>query len=364
MITKLSASELLSTSRTQLGLPPAPTQPVDDAFLAASLRRAAGFLCPCSASSLARTVSEALTKLSPEPEHEQIIERIDAVIETLTVVGDLLELSQVVIDDPDAKQGSLFAAPPSFSVRPDGTAFLIGIASDEVIPLPASLASRVTYQGCSRVLVSQNSEDLGVLLHDLGLIELSASVWLAAPKKATSQDFCESMTRRLSACGPSGTVEELAILDSSRDPSYYPKRWAEPTDHTGNFVARRPQAYGSPLWGFVELTAGKPVKFLDFPLKGFRWRGCDMAWQLQMAIDFLRRSPQTYRLRSAPEGTVMDFFSPIPLWAQRRLTVLGHAAKPEGCLLSFFLPDREVVAEENFLKERLWLHRRDLNSTS
>ena len=35
--------------------------------------------------------------------------------------GDLLELNQVTIDDPDRKGTWLFAAPPGFVVRPDGS---------------------------------------------------------------------------------------------------------------------------------------------------------------------------------------------------------------------------------------------------
>jgi hypothetical protein len=102
-----------------------------------------------------------------------------------------------------------------------------------------------------------------------------------------------------------------------------------------------------------------PTRFLDFPLKGTRWRGCDVAWHLQIAIDEGLGIPQAYRRRDEPGGTYFDFFSPLPLWAARRLAVLGHAAAPERCLMTYWLPSQDVVVEEAFLRQRLWLERSD-----
>jgi hypothetical protein len=101
------------------------------------------------------------------------------------------------------------------------------------------------------------------------------------------------------------------------------------------------------------------TRFLDFPLKNVRWRGCDTAWYLQMAIDHGRETPQLYRRRTMPGGASLDFFSPLPLWAHRRFAVLGHPVPREKCLLSYWIPERELAAEEAFLQERLWLARRE-----
>ena len=48
VITEISATEVLRSSREALGLQALPADAIDDAMLAASLRRAAGILCPCS----------------------------------------------------------------------------------------------------------------------------------------------------------------------------------------------------------------------------------------------------------------------------------------------------------------------------
>jgi len=97
------------------------------------------------------------------------------------------------------------------------------------------------------------------------------------------------------------------------------------------------------------------MQFLDFPLRGTQWRGCDVAWQLQMAIDQSRGTPQKYRKRAGTGGAYVDFFSPIPLWVQRRMFVVGRLAQPEHCLLSYWVPERELAVEEEYLEKHLWL---------
>jgi hypothetical protein len=96
-------------------------------------------------------------------------------------------------------------------------------------------------------------------------------------------------------------------------------------------------------------------KFLDFPQKRDRWRGCDAGWHLQMAIDAQRGSPQQYRLRAGANGPCLDFFGPIPVWAERRLAIIGRPSEKDRCLFSYQIPASELAAEEEFLQERLWL---------
>jgi hypothetical protein len=94
-----------------------------------------------------------------------------------------------------------------------------------------------------------------------------------------------------------GTVTDLQILDPMRPVTYYLGRWNVPKNQSGTFVARRPQEFGAPIWCFVALKDGVPARLLDLPLEKMRWRGCDSAWHLQMAIDYCRRNPQRYRRR-------------------------------------------------------------------
>jgi hypothetical protein len=207
------------------------------------------------------------------------------------------------------------------------------------------------------VLIPEPSQNVRRVLRELGWLELSATSWLKAPTPETAAELRDSMLRKLGEQPPSGPIADLTIFDSSRDPRHYSRRRVKPIHQSGNFVARRPQAYGAPLWGYAALADGMPTHFLDFPLKGTRWRGCDVAWHLQMAIDAGLGRPQIYRRRDVPGGTCLDFFSPLPLWAARRLAVLGQAASPENCLLTYWLASQDVAMEEDFLRQRLWLQR-------
>ena len=353
VITQVSATEILRSSREALGLSATSEAVIDDAMLAAALRRAAGILCPCSLSTLVAAVLESLQYLFADS--DAMAERVPAAAEGLLIGGDLLELSQVTTDDPAAKGTWVFSAPPGFIVRPSGSIFLVGIVPDETTPLPASFNGRVTYEGYARLVMPQSSEDLPFVLRELGLCELSMSAWLKAPKAESATAQRDSMLRRLAEQSPSGDITDITILDPARSVDYYNGRWMNPKHESGDYVARRPQAYGAPLWGFANLVDGNVTRFLDFPLKTARWRGCDSAWYLQMAIDHCRQTPQLYRRRAMQGGACLDFFSPLPLWAHRRLAILGRQAPREKCLISYWIPERELASEETFLQERLWL---------
>jgi hypothetical protein len=351
MIRQLSIKEVLTASCEQLGIPQSSV--IDDTLLAAMLRRAAGVHCPCSLSALTATVTESLSYLTEGS--TELEDRLNTVAEGLIVIGDLLELNQVTVDDANAKGTWVFCAPPGFIVRPNGNIFLVGVVPDETTPLPMSLNMRLQYQSFARILVPAEGEDLPSVLRELGLREIPASAWLKGPKAESATRLRDDMMRRLSKQPPSGSIEECSILLSEGPVDYYSRRWVVPGDHTGAFVARRPQAYGAALWGFAQLENGNVTRFLDFPLKGTRWRGCDLAWHLQMAIDQSRGTPQKYRKRPGTGGMFLDFFAPIPLWAQRRLCVVGRLAEPEHCLLSYWVPDREIAAEEEYVQRQLWL---------
>jgi hypothetical protein len=349
----ISATEVLKSSRDALGLPASSAVVADDAMLAASLRRAAGILCPCSLSTLTASVVECLQYLVGEGDNTA--DRVSAAAEGLLVIGDLLELNQVTIDDSAAKSTWVFSAPPGFIVMPGGSVFLVGIVPDELTPLPASLSARVISEGFTRSMTPYSGENLTSVLSELGLRQLSVSEWLKAPRLESANDLRDNMVQRLAQQPPSGAIADILILNPVRSVDYYVGRWVNPTNESGNYVGRRPQAYGAPLWGFASLANGVVTRFLDFPVKGSRWRGCDTAWYLQMAIDTCRQTPQLYRRRTAPGGACLDFFSPLPLWAHRRFAVLGRPAAREKCLISYWIPERELASEETFLQERLWL---------
>jgi hypothetical protein len=352
VVQQVNDEEVVSLSRRALALP-GDAGIHDEAFLAALVRRAAGILCPCSERTIFRAVLESLDRLAEDT--TRLEADVETAVEKAMIAGDLLELSQATTGDPSAKGTWVFAAPPSFVTRPSGSVFIMGIAPDEPTPLPQSLNARIIYERHFRLIHQEPSENLPQILRELGVLELSEQSWLKLPKEEAAKNFVDRLERELMTQPVSGSVPDLLILDSAHDPSYYKGRWAAPRRETGCFIARRPQAYGAPLWGFAHLTDGVLDKFLDFPLRRDRWRGSDFAWHLQLAIDSCRGAPQKYRRRYGADSVCLDFFSPLPLWAERRLAIIGRPAERVRCLFTYRLPERELAEEEEFLRKRLWL---------
>jgi hypothetical protein len=107
----------------------------------------------------------------------------------------------------------------------------------------------------------------------------------------------------------------------------------------------------------VELHAGEVGRLLDL---GKEWRGCDEAWHLQMAIDAEKGVPQQYRLSDLGPGkaALLEFFGPLPQWAQRRIDVVAERVRSPGTLLAYRLAREEADGLRPFLEENLWVQRR------
>ena len=355
MITRIAATEVLANCRRTLGIPESHETGLGDAMLAALVRRSAGVHCPCSRATLRASVVECTRGLPAN--YESLPDAVDDTIEGLIVGGDLLELNDVVTEDSAIAQTWVFAAPPGFVIRPSGSAFLFGVVPDQDTFLPSAFASRILQRGFTRLLEPRPDEDLAHELKELGLQQLSEGAWLRSPRPDKPAEML-SRYQRLLAGQPSVTaIRNLRILDPDRPVNYYRGRWVDPTDHQGWFVARRPQEFGTPIWCLVYLKNGDPVRLLDLPLARTRWRGCDSAWHLQMAIDHDRGTPQRYRRRIDDDTVRLDFYSPLPQWSQRRLMILGRPVTRDRCLFSYLMPAGEADTEEAFLQERLWLCR-------
>ena len=355
MISTLTAAQVLHNSRQSLGIAGTHDSRLDDVVLAALVRRSAGIHCPCSRATLRGSVVECTHGLSAD--HDSVPEAVDEAIEALIVGGDLLELNDVATDDADVRQTWVFAAPPSFVVRPNRSAFLLGIVPDQDTFLPSSFSARVLHRGFTRSLEPRPHEDLAHELRELGLQPLSDRAWLKSPRTERAEEMVKRHQRVLDAQPPVTTIPDLQILDPERPVTYYRGRWTLPSTQNGTFVARRPQEFGAPIWCLVCLRQGAPIRLLDLPLTRTRWRACDTAWHLQMAIDQGRGSAQCYRRRTDGDAVRLDFFSPLPQWSERRLMILGTPVPRDKCLISYVLPADDADTEEAFLQQSLWLSR-------
>ena len=353
MITELTADEVVDYCRSFLGLGSGSSD-LDDILLVGLLRRAAGVFCPCSKAALRTTLLESLTHLHTGD--NSLVSRCTNLIEDMIVSGDLLELPDVMIDDPDVRRTWVFAAPPAFIVRRSGSIFLIGIVPDQSSFLPKELEERVISSRMSRFIHPKPDENLVEKLEAHGLSRLNEEIWLKSPRTQTPKQLIDVYHRHLATQSPSGQVPDLRILDLSTNVTYYPGRWCLPKNHTGTYVARRPQEFGALLWSFVELIDGVPKQIFDLPLADYHWRGCDAAWHLQMALDHLAGQPQQYKRSVTDTGIRLDFYSPLPLWAERRLMIFGSKQSGSSSLFAYEIPISEAKEEEKRLQENLWLN--------
>ncbi len=105
--------------------------------IAASIRRAASFLCPCSSAQLVQSVFRAQKFLVEDV--DAFKESITDILESAIAYGDLIEQSDAITNTSDARGRILYLRPPSFVWRDGGSALLLGVAPDDVSILPLEL---------------------------------------------------------------------------------------------------------------------------------------------------------------------------------------------------------------------------------
>ena len=352
---QLCPAEVHKQKVAELGLDPDAVDLASVEAIAGALRRAASFLCPCSAPTLVRGVVRPLRGLVDDT--DAIKGLVEETLEAMIAHGDILEYRDVEEESGYGAASLLYAAPAGFVVRDSGAVILLGVLSDQLSPLPHALELRIEYLNHVRRLTPAPEEDLRSDLVQLGLIEISYNSWLRAPQGQTSEQHLARLNRVLDAAAPSREVPGLSLLDPSKGVRYYRGRWVEPRAHSGRFVARRRQAYGADLWCYLEMRHGNPERLIDLPVKGSRWRACDEAWHLQMAIDAERGEPQLFRVHPGPVGTlVIELFSPVPMWARRRWDAVGEPVPASGCLFAYRMAEAEFAEEMRFAREALWLN--------
>lgn len=321
--------------------------------VAASIRRAAGFLCPCPPAALRWAVLETYRGLIDA--EDQIPDRVEETLGALVAYGDLLELD--VQEDEAASRGRMLSlAAPAFVPLTKGTVLLVGLVPDSVSVLPAGLESRVEHVRHQRRLSVRPGEDLRSELRQFGLMEMSSGIWMKAPDRELPVDHKTRLDRLLDRAPRAGEISGLSVLEPSSSVGYYRARWTSPGSRTGRFVARRPRAYGSEVWCYVELIDGNPHRLLDLPVSGSRDRGCDEAWRLQAAVDAVRGAPQRFKINESQNGWTLDLFSPVPMWAQRRWDCIGEpVSSSRGALCSYLIDAGNVADEVQFATDQLWL---------
>lgn len=348
----LSPQQVAERALASLGLDGAGVDLFSTEALAAAVRRAASFSCPATPTTLVRIVMDALGGL---PGYDEGIRaQLDLVIDALVGVGDLLELPS---GEPDGPKRQIYLGYPAFVRRRSGAHVLIGVRPDGEPLATGKLAQLIEFDGHLRVVRPGSDLDQLMMVNDIA--ERSVSQWLQVPRPRSPVELLWEYTMRLDAAGPSGEIEGARILDPAASVRYYRGRWRAPkSGDSGMFVARRPQAYGADLWCAARFDDGRFVQLVDLPLFGSLVPAADEAWELQAAIDAERGHRQRVRLRPTSDvaSKAIDFFSPLPSWAQRRLDLFGTPLLAgRGSLFTYSLPADEVSEELDFLADRLWM---------
>ncbi|MBS1982549.1 MAG: hypothetical protein JST16_00140 [Bdellovibrionales bacterium] len=314
--------------------------------LAALLRRAASFQCPCSARALVQSVAETLQGLVTI---DDLPDTIDRVLDKLLAYGDLTEVKAT------EKGAAVYTAPPTFVTLASGRTLVLGVCPESVDWLPASIRAKLAYNGHVRSF-SRGDGSVGSLLRDAGYYELPHKLWLQAPKSVPAEQVYERYIARQQDTGRLVEPTGITILDQSRPVGFYKGRW-RPAAGTGRFVARREQRYGAPLWSFLTLKDGHMTSLVDLPVEGTVLRACDEAWWLQAAIDAYNGTPQYAELLavSGSDNVRLRFFGPLPRWAQRQLDVIGAPEQVKGALFSYNIPKADLEFIRDFLAQHLWM---------
>ena len=352
---RVTATEIHAHKIAELGLDQKALDLTSAEAIAGALRRAAGFLCPCSPKTLVRAVARPLDGLVPNI--DSLTDDIEETLEALVAHGDLLEHRDVAAEQGGQPGTFLYVAPPSFVRRESGALLILGIAPDHLSFLPEELSEQIEYVNHVRRLPVAAAEDVSTKLSELGIIRLSFETWLRAPVEETATQHLTRLGVLLERATPSLDIPGLNLINPATSVRYYRDRWFQPRNQSGRFVGRRSQAYGADLWCYVEIEEGRPRKFLDLPLRESSARGCDEAWHLQAAIDAERGAPQRFKVRQGSIGLnkkVLDFFSPVPMWARRRWDAIGEPVVSFGCLFSYSFPESELEEELQFVRNRLW----------
>jgi hypothetical protein len=348
-VAALDPEELSDRAIRILGLESVGVDLFGSESLATSLRRAASFLSPAPKRAIVRSVLEVLEGLPGfSDETEGLLETL---LDALIGCGDLLQLQS---DDPDFVGQRIVLGPPAFVRRDSGAVLLVGVRPDGATLVPTELSARIEYDGHTRIV--RPSDDIDELLELSGLVQLDTEQWLSKPRASSSLELLEEYQKRLNIASASGQIERARILDPSRPVRYYAGRWRNSNSKdTGGFVARRPQIYGADLWCFAELKNGEFVRLIDLPINDPVKPAHDEGWRLQAAIDAEAGNHQLIEYKTGLTSTRLNFFSPVPSWAQRRLDIIGTPLlRDQGALFSYSLPNDEVVEELEFLRKMMW----------
>lgn len=331
-----------------LGLRLAPNAEWLPTYAAFLLRRLIGLLAPCSRRDLLRQVKIALAGLT----EEALDDVVSGALEDLIVGGDVLELPVLAGDRGAGTPLQLLGAPPGFVVQGQRIRIL-GVAPDDAKFLPEEVQAMVLARGGDRFIDCEDVDELSAMLCDLKLKQIDVTRWLGVGTDELAETFLRRMAEHLEKMGRSESLVEMQWLwPSDGLPTWYRDRWhAEPPPDAAMSIARAPQRYGNRRW-YLVASGGEPgQRILELPLDGeAAARGCDLAWRIQLALDYASGHPMCYHVTAADvEWAKISLEFPLPLHDRRRLLHLGGRRTSEDHGFRFTVPLTDLASAEAIL---------------
>ncbi len=356
-VAPISAPHAAERAVRALGLDEDVTDLFSTEAICASLRRAASFLCPATPRRLVEAVLEAIHPLDESclVNRGRVAEQLDFLVS----IGDLVELSR----NEDRRSRQLYLAPPAYVEKAPGRYLLLGVRPNAAPLVDHSVGAEVLYEGHTRS-IELAPETGPIRLRAAGLHEIRREQWLQHPRADPAAAVVVAMRQRLDQVAEPGDVSGLTIIDPGASVHYYRGRWRSPIDgDSGDFVARRSQAYGADLWCLVRIESSVPRALVDLPVDVTDVPACDEAWRFQAAVDAVAGHPQVMHVRSAtgvPGSRMLDLFGPVPGWAQRYLELVGTpVSRAKGALISYRVPISAIGEVSAFVADMLWMHVRE-----
>jgi hypothetical protein len=321
-------------------------------FFAILVRQAAASISPCTRRELTEHVLKHLSPLAPErPWRDEIRETI----ESLLALGDLVEVCD---EGQETNETAVYLAPNSFVELTAGLIVLLGGYQNVKRLIPTSIDAELSHVWYTRRLHVTNADVVRETLLDFGFLKLRPEFWLRSPDGLTAPEQARRYDEALSRLElRPALIEEVLILDTNVDVKRYSRRWSPLQGQTGRFVGRRPQAFGSRLWCYMEVANGMVVRHIDLPHFEQHSSAFDEAWHLQLGLDSLNGTPQLFSVRAGAQSgeRVIDIYSLLPSWALRRWNSLGLPVQDKAAWFSFAIQEKYVQTEIDFATERLWL---------
>lgn len=192
------AVEALDLDRQQHDLFSAAGLLFSAAGFAASLRRAASFLCPATPRQLVDSVLDVLRPLRPDA--PPLREEVQTMVELLVSAGDLIELP------PESGRPTrlLFLGPPSYVEKHPGNYLVMGIRPYGQSLVGTGSAPAVTYDRHLRTVEVDPSEATTVF-RALGLQRISRDRWAAEPERLSAVELIDRLLSRLDVARAAGS---------------------------------------------------------------------------------------------------------------------------------------------------------------